>query len=112
LSEICYVIEGGVKRIEIVLGRAVHCGRAIRVSPKRYFLPAPLLALADIMHTLAAENASSMVSAAEFRDRSVIGRNVSIEVLEFFDKVKFTRRLGAGRIVNCAPREIFSGNIK
>ena len=34
------------------------------------------------------------VTAAAFRDRAGIGRNVAIEVLEYFDRVKFTRRVG------------------
>jgi selenocysteine-specific elongation factor len=34
------------------------------------------------------------VTAASFRDRAGIGRNVAIDVLEYFDRVKFTRRIG------------------
>ena len=111
LSEISYAIGDGVKRIEVTLGRAAQCSRAIRVSRKHYFLPAPVLALAEIMQALAAQSPDGRVTAADFRDESGIGRNLSIEVLEFFDQVKFTRRLGNVRIVNCAPRELFSDNI-
>jgi selenocysteine-specific elongation factor len=40
-----------------------------------------------------------VVSAAQFRDTIGIGRKRSIQVLEFFDRVAYTRRLPHGRIV-------------
>ena len=36
-------------------------------------------------------------TAAAYKDRSGIGRNVTIELLEFFDKEGFTRREGDAR---------------
>jgi selenocysteine-specific elongation factor len=112
VAEISYAIGSGVKKIEATLVRTAHCGRTIKVSPRRYFLPAAVIALAEIMRTLAAQSPRGAVTASEFRDKSGIGRNLTIEVLEFFDKVKFTRRLGDGRIVNCDPGQLFSDNIE
>jgi selenocysteine-specific elongation factor len=40
-----------------------------------------------------------IVSAAQFRDAIGIGRKRSIQVLEFFDRVAYTRRVRDGRIV-------------
>jgi selenocysteine-specific elongation factor len=40
-----------------------------------------------------------LVSAAQFRDAIGIGRKRSIQVLEFFDRVAYTRRVENGRIV-------------
>ena len=34
-----------------------------------------------------------------FRDRSGIGRNLAIEVLEYFDRIKFTRRVGDAHVI-------------
>ena len=51
-----------------------------------------------------------MVTAANFRDATDVGRNVAIEVLEFFDKVKFTRRVGNGHEVIRPAAEAFSGD--
>jgi hypothetical protein len=34
------------------------------------------------------------VTAAQLRDRAGIGRALAIEVLEYFDRIKFTRRIG------------------
>ncbi len=38
---------------------------------------------------------------------SGIGRNLAIEVLEFFDKARFTRRSAAGRTVLKPAAEVF-----
>jgi selenocysteine-specific elongation factor len=43
--------------------------------------------------------AGGTLTAAAFRDRSGIGRNVTIEVLEYFDRIRFTRRVGDARII-------------
>ena len=39
------------------------------------------------------------ITAAAFRDRAGIGRNLSIEVLEYFDRIKFTRRVGDAHVI-------------
>ncbi len=41
-----------------------------------------------------AARSGAAITAAGFRDRSGIGRNAAIEVLEYFDRIKFTRRVG------------------
>lgn len=110
VSELSYVLGGGVKRIEVTIGRAAHCGRAIRVSQRHCFLPEFVLALAEIVQAVARQNQSGTVTAAAVRDKAGIGRNLSVDVLEFFDKVRFTRRGGDARILNCAASDIFSGN--
>ena len=46
--------------------------------------------------------AGGTIPAAAFRDRSGIGRNLAIEVLEYFDRIKFTRRVGDSRVLTRA----------
>ena len=46
--------------------------------------------------------AGGTLTAAAFRDRSGIGRNLAIEVLEYFDRIKFTRRVGDARVITAA----------
>jgi len=40
-----------------------------------------------------------LIAAAQFRDVIGIGRKRAIQVLEFFDRVGYTRRIPQGRIV-------------
>ncbi len=84
-------------RVEGVLRQAGRFGLVRRVADNRWFPPDALRGLADIAETLAAESADGRFTAAAYKDRSGIGRNVTIELLEFFDREGFTRREGDAR---------------
>lgn len=61
----------------------------LRISDTRYYLPAQLESMAELALNL---NADGPFTVRQYRDASGIGRNVAIEVLEYFDRVGFTRR--------------------
>ena len=62
----------------------------IQISPNRFFLPTKIAEMAQIALDLCEDGHSFNVR--EFRDASGIGRNVVIEILEYFDAKKFTKR--------------------
>ena len=99
-----------LRQLEGFLNRAAQSGWLIRVTANRYFAPATVLTLADIAETLAAENDDGEFDPGSYRDRSGIGRNLTIEVLEFFDKAGLTRRTKTGRRINTPAREIFASS--
>jgi len=72
------------------LERAHRLGHLVRVAKNRYFLPETLDILAGIAAQLSAESGAGGFDAASFRDRTGIGRNLTIEVLEFMDQVRIT----------------------
>jgi selenocysteine-specific elongation factor len=84
-------------RIARLLARVAKVGLVTRVSTNRYMTPAALRALAGVAEKGAGELPEGRFSVAAYRDWSGMGRNLSIEILEFFDKVKFTRRIGNER---------------
>lgn len=61
----------------------------LRISDTRYYLPARLEAMAELARQL---DAQGPFTVRQYRDASGIGRNVAIEVLEYFDRIGFTRR--------------------
>jgi selenocysteine-specific elongation factor len=65
----------------------------VRVSENRFFSPSGLSAYAAFTEKVAAESRGA-VTAAKLRDRAEIGRTLAVEVLEYFDRIKFTRRIG------------------
>jgi selenocysteine-specific elongation factor len=71
-------------------------GELVLIGDKRVFLPGYVAELADVARRLSAAGA---FTARDFRDAAGIGRNVAIDVLEFFDDRRFTRRQGDTRIV-------------
>lgn len=80
-----------------LLLRAARAGRAYRVAPNRYFLPETVQRLVGLAVALDEESAGQGFSAATFRDRSGLGRNLTIQLLEFLDEAGYTRRVGAVR---------------
>jgi selenocysteine-specific elongation factor len=93
--------------VERLLNRAARVGLATRVAPNRFFPRAAIAALAATAEALAAEAPDGLFDAARFRDRSALGRNLTIEVLEYFDKAGFTRRIGQGRRIVKPAAELF-----
>ena len=94
LHEAAASIGESAQKLEALLVRVSRAGYLVRLSPGRFIRPAALRQLAEMAAEVAAGAPGGAISAARFRDRSGIGRNVAIEVLEYFDKVKFTRRVG------------------
>ncbi|MEE9195186.1 MAG: SelB C-terminal domain-containing protein, partial [Alphaproteobacteria bacterium] len=57
--------------------------------------------------TLAAETPDGLFTAAVYRDHSGIGRNLTIRLLEFFDRSGFTRRVRDDRRILKPAAEVF-----
>ena len=81
------------KKTESFLVRVARLGLLVRVAENRFFPPEGLRSHAKFTEAIAAANQGS-VKGAELRDRTRIGRTLAIEVLEYFDRIKFTRRTG------------------
>ncbi len=84
--------------------RAATSGFVIQISKNRFLLPEAINELAEIAEIL---GKGGKITAGEFRDRSVIGRNMAIEVLEFFDKAGLTKRIGNSREIVKPAIEVF-----
>ena len=74
-------------------------GRVAKVADNRYFLPESLERLAKIACDLAAPSPDGSFTAAVFKDRSGVGRNLTIAILEYLDKMGATRRVRNARFV-------------
>jgi selenocysteine-specific elongation factor len=92
LAELAASLKLDTAKLESALSRVARQGLLVRVSKTRFFLPAGLRRLEDIAR--AAAGPDGAITASMFRDRSGIGRNAAIEVLEHFDRIRFTRRVG------------------
>jgi selenocysteine-specific elongation factor len=85
--------EARVRQLLAALGRE---GRAQAIVRDLYYPRETLAALASVFERLAAEHGA--VSAAVFRDAVGLGRKRSIQILEFFDRVGYTRRVGDAHV--------------
>ena len=67
-----------------------------QVSDKRFFSAGQVRRLAALAEELSQAADDGRFTVGAFRDRSGIGRNLAIEVLEYFDRAGITRSDGAG----------------
>src|SRR5229473_2068379 len=81
------------------LKRVERFGRVAPVAANRVFLPETIARLADLAAALAEDSPERSFTASGFKERSGIGRNLTIEVLEYLDAIGVTRRVGDARIV-------------
>jgi selenocysteine-specific elongation factor len=93
LHEIATTLGRDPKTTESFLVRVSRLGLLVRVTENRFFLPRGLRQHGKFAEEVAAANAG-VVTAATLRDRAGLGRGLAIEVLEYFDRIKFTRRIG------------------
>jgi selenocysteine-specific elongation factor len=96
-----------LRPLQLLLKRVERFGRVAAVAPNRVFLPETLVRLAAVASELAEANPEGGFTAAAFKDRSGIGRNLTIELLEFFDRAGVTRRVGDARVLQPGGDRLF-----
>lgn len=89
------------------LMNAARQGQVVRISDKRYFLPQVLAELVAIVEALVGADPDGQFSVIAYRDKAAIGRNAAIEILEYFDRVGYTRRLDQVRRIRKPAAEAF-----
>ena len=94
------------EKIARTLRRAAALGLVIQASKNRFFESEALASLATVFEDVA-RDATDGVGPGAFRDRAGMGRNLAIEVLEFFDRAGLTRREGNVRRLVRPAREVF-----
>jgi len=93
IHDIAATLGKDVKSTESFLVRVSRLGLVVRVTENRFFLPRGLRRHGKFAEEVAAAN-GGVVTAGTLRDRAGLGRGLAIEVLEYFDRIKFTRRIG------------------
>jgi len=73
------------------LARLVERGLLVAVAPNRAYLPEGVTQLAAEARALAAASPDGAYDAAAYRDRTGIGRNLTVQVIEFLDRAGITR---------------------
>ncbi len=101
-------VELGLEPAELdaALQRFAARGLLTRVVANRYFHPLAVCRLAGVAEQIAAGHHGE-IAVRTYRDISGIGRNLTIEVLEYFDGQGFTRRIGESRRIIRRSHEVF-----
>jgi selenocysteine-specific elongation factor len=76
------------------LHRKAKTGEVVRVTAERFYLRGTLARFAAIADAVSRAAPDGRFSAAQVRDRTDIGRTRAIEILECFDRLGITQRIG------------------
>ena len=96
------------EQLRPLLDKLGRLGWPCRASRSYYILPAVTARLAAEAQRAAEENGAQLLTVGQFREVTGIGRHATMPVLEFFDRVGFTRRLNEGRQIRESWSEIFA----
>ncbi|MCY4344662.1 MAG: selenocysteine-specific translation elongation factor [Gammaproteobacteria bacterium] len=96
LGDLAKALHTPLTPLESGMNGLAQRGLLVRISPKRFYLPERLTAIAAQVATLAKQEP---LTVRRFRDHTGIGRNIAIELLEHFDRRGYTRRQGDARMV-------------
>ena len=107
VREIAEELSQPPQLIERFLFRAARLGIVHAVAKNRFYPPATMRDLGRLAVGLAEKSQDDMFSTADFRDATGVGRNVTIQVLEYFDRIGFTQRIGEGRKIRKPIDEVF-----
>jgi len=105
VHDIAVALAQNPAKTESFLVRVSRVGLLARVAENRFILQSGLRQYARLVEESVSANGS--VAAAALRDRAGVGRTLAIEVLEYFDRIKFTRRIGDEHQVVRPAREVF-----
>ncbi len=104
IAELAAELKADARPIERLLQKVARMNLTVQIAPNRYYLPDRLRELASFAEMVAQETPGGLVSIRAFRDKSGVGRNLSVEALEFFDRLGFTGRAGEHRRI-VKPRD-------
>ena len=99
VRELAAELDEEPERIEAVLRRAANLALVAPVAKNRFFPPGAIEALLELARKLAREDPDGQFTAQQYKDATGIGRNVTIEVLEYFDQIGTTKRRGNARLI-------------
>ena len=94
--------DTGIPEVEVrhLLKTVARTGEVAQVAHDHFFLTSAVAELADIAGSVAEHHGAAR--AAEFRDQIATGRKLAIQILEFFDKVGYLRRVRDDHLVRRA----------
>jgi selenocysteine-specific elongation factor len=97
IKELAELLRLPEKTVSDFLHRKSRSGEPIKVMADRFLLRSSVLRLGQVAASTAGEKPNGQFTAADYRDRCGASRKLSIEVLEYFDRIGYSQRIGDAR---------------
>ena len=79
-------------QLRVVMARMAKAGEVFQIVKDLYYHPEVVQQLATLARSL--DRNDGNITAADYRDATGLGRKRAIQILEFFDRIGFLRRIG------------------
>jgi selenocysteine-specific elongation factor len=99
VRDLAKALLAGEEPVRLVLRKLARSGEVFQVVRDLFYVKAQMTQLAGVVAAIAGNDMRGEVTAAMFRDATGLGRKRAVEVLEFFDRVGYTRRLGDRHLI-------------
>ncbi|MDZ7784633.1 MAG: selenocysteine-specific translation elongation factor [Halioglobus sp.] len=109
LSEVAEATRIPECDLKQLIKEATRAGQLHRLNDKRYALPEQLLEFSELL--LEADRRGEALTVVKLKSHFQNGRNLTVELLEYFDSIHFTKRENDTRIIlnGAAARDRFGG---
>ncbi|MFT7529965.1 MAG: selenocysteine-specific elongation factor, partial [Gammaproteobacteria bacterium] len=97
-----------IRTLEKSLKNAVKIGEMVLVAKNRYLPTSYLARLGWAAEELAERSVEGIFTVAEYCKQTTTGRNFAIHLLEYFDRIGFTARVGNNRRVRRSAATLFA----
>ena len=89
-----------IKELEFILNKASRKGHLLKINNKRYILSRAIYEIVSIIEKMILEDKNYQLAIKDFTSKTNIPRSLSIEILEYFDEIGFTKRIKDVRVLN------------
>ena len=107
INDVAKELNFETKDTEQIFKKALKLNYLVQVSLNRYFYRDIILYYANIVEKISSTNSNHKLELSIFRNEVRISRNLTIELLEFFDRKGFTIRLKNERYLYKKANQVF-----
>ena len=111
VKEISRLISVELKLVNSLFRRLCDLGLIVKVTENKFYLSKSISQLAITIEEIALDHRASIIDLGVFRNKTGLGRNGAVEILEFFDRVGITARCHGGRIVKRSVSSVELGSL-
>ena len=97
VTELAAKLELQPEALLPLLSKLAQIGRLRRVSKAYFLLPGAVSQLAEAAKLSAQAHPEQLLTIGHYREATKISRHMVMPLMEFFDKIGFTRRMKDGR---------------
>ncbi len=99
IKELSLELGIDLKTLKPILNKALSLGYLVKINESRYILTSCFKDIGYVFEEIFKKENIEKINVQMFSHHTRISRNLSIEILEYFDEIGFTKRFDKGRVI-------------